>query len=50
VPIDGMHAFLCSASTPPGAGVHGMSGWWAAKSALRRLGGGDIARAEAAPS
>jgi len=30
--------FLCSASTPPGAGVHGMCGANAAQSVLRRLG------------
>lgn len=30
--------FLCSASTPPGGGVHGMCGYFAAKSALKRLG------------
>ncbi len=31
--------FICSAATPPGGGVHGQGGYWAARSALRRLEG-----------
>ena len=35
-PIDGV--YLCSASTPPGGGVHGMCGWHAAGAVLRHMG------------
>ena len=37
--------FICSASTPPGGGVHGMGGYYAAKSVYKSLSGGSALEA-----
>jgi phytoene dehydrogenase-like protein len=45
-PLEGV--YLCSASTPPGGGVHGMCGYWAAQAALR--GAASVSRRPRSPS
>lgn len=42
--------YICSSSTPPGGGVHGMCGYYAARTALRQVFGRKVDWSESSPT